>query len=336
MKQQPFFLLVIFTLALILSLWRVSVWWMNVQTHTYPERGDFDYYVKACNHIPLDHPLIPGMLHTLNLIVQNPSLTVLYMIILGYTTVFFSVYILSYLRNCHPIGCFSAFILVGASASFLSPTALKNIWTLAFLLLSLIFLSMIGKASWKTQIITVFFFALTFLSHTIAIVTLLPILLCYVTWSIRHKIGGYTKFLAFSFAAIFLLIVVGATTPYLFSLFKLNIIIDDFLANPINVIVDNLRYNVLVLSHPEVYVHSTIYLGSVLVGGGYFIYTRKFDPMFTGLLLAYSLLFFFGSTPFAERLRSTGTALLAVLFAHTLTISFKGFTNLGRILHYDS
>lgn len=319
MKLKHVLPMIMLALSFGIAVWRVNVWWGQARTQVYPERGDWDYYVQSCNHIPLDHPIVPIALHSLNLLVNNPVLTVLSMMTLGYTAVFFSVYILTHLLGCHPIACVVGFLIVALSQGFLSPTALKNIWAVAFLMMSLILLSRLEKGGAKLKIATFFTFILTLFTHTIAVFALFPILLCYTAKSLQDRPNKHTKFFVTSLIIISVLIMAGAFTPQLFRLGKLGNVASDFLNNPLHVVSYNLNYP---LFHLENYVHFIIYLTAVAVGVVYFGYARRVDPMFFGLLLAYSGLFFLGSKLFAGRLHSTGIALLGVLYAYTITTLF--------------
>ena len=314
--------LIMLVLAVGLSVWKVNSFWQNAKNQVYPERGDWDYYVQACSHIPLDHPVVPVLLHSLNHFVNNPDLTVLSMMTLGYTIVFFSVYHLSRMRGCHPIACVVAFIIIPLSQGYLTPTALKNVWAVAFLLVSLMLLSRLEQNGRdlnprKLQITTFSAFVVTLLTHTIAVFALFPVLLCYTLKSLRDRTSKHTKFFIISLTVISILIAIGAFTPQLFRLGKLGNLTSDFLSNPLSVT----SYNVnRAFSHPENYTHFIIYLTAAIMGIAYFGDTRKFEPLFFGLLLAYSGLFFLGSEPFADRLHSTGITFLGVLCAYVLTM----------------
>lgn len=319
MKARLFILFfIVFITAFVVAFVRVYVFWDEGKLR--PKLGDWNYYVQACNHMPMDHPIVPLMLHTTNFFLRNPDLTVLSSMVLGYTLMFALSFTVPFTFKYHLVACLGSFFIVAlADYRYLTPTALKNIWAVNFLLLTLLIFPKTENIKWQFKVSTVVITFVTFLTHTVSFFALFPVTLCHLTDSGKNR-----KFY-FAIALLFMVTVcVGLfLLPQMNRLSKLNEVIGSFITNPVGIALYNIRR---VLVDYRIATYLTVFLTAAIISTLSVAYTRKFDPMLYGLFFTYAGLFLLGSPlhqAFTGRFHETGIPIIGILFAYILTTEFQ-------------
>jgi len=295
---------VVFVIAFVVAVYRVYVFWGGNKL------GDWNYYVQACNHIPADHPVVPLMLHGVNFFVRNPDLTVLSFMVMGYTLMFALSFVVPFTFKYHVVASLASFFIVALTDyGYLTPSALKNIWAVNFLLVTLLFFPKIDFDGWRFKASTVAMSIVTFLTHTVPFFALFPVSLCHLIASRKNR--------KFYFAITSLFITALCVGLFLLPrLSKLNQVINAFFTNPTNIMLYNIR---CVFVDTSTAMHVGIFLTAAVISALCFMYTRKFDPMLCGLFFTYAGLFFSGSPihqAFSGRFHETGIPIIAIFYAY--------------------
>ena len=152
--------------------------------------GDYRFYLKCCFSTPTqEHVIVPLFLRVLNIVLQNPQLTVLSMMVVSYFLVYFLTFLLTaQLTKRFYTGLISVSIALGfgflrGSGGFLSPTALKNRFAIIFLLISYFFLLKLKNKPTTTKLALFLTFAfLTALTHSLPIFLLLETLMVFLIY----------------------------------------------------------------------------------------------------------------------------------------------------------
>ena len=317
-RARAILFFVVFTIAFVAAFYRVHVFWNEGEVKSTP--GDWNYYVQACNHIPVDHPVVPLMLRGINFFVRNPDLTILSLMVTGYTLMFALSFIVPFRFKYHLVASLLSFFIVASTEyKYLTPTALKNIWAINFLLVTLLLFPKIDTGRWHLKASTVAMSIVTFLTHTIPFFALLPVTLCHLINSEKNR--------KFYFATTSLLILAIFTglflLPQLNRLSKLNAVINAFITNPANVILYNIHF---VFVDVSTALHVSIFQITIVISTLSFMHTRKFEPMLSGLFFTYTALFFLGPPThqaFTGRFHETGIPIIAILYAYALTTGLR-------------
>jgi len=301
--------MVVIIISLIVAVARVEMFWQDAQHQVYPDRGDYDFYLESCNNMPPhEHPVVPAILHIVNFVLRNPDASVLLLMMIAFASVSILVFSFTHLTTGNIYASlYSFFIMIISVPNFLSPTALKNIVGIAFLLLSLTLLQLFIKTRCKKHLaFLVTSSVLTCLTHSLPIIGLLAVFAAYAfQWrKIVVLFGGLTL--------LFL-----ATLALTGRLYKLELTLR-FLN------ISTLTYNLNRLSTTWI---MAPYLALFLVTTGFgFIHqlwTKRFNPIFTGLDGSAIALLLCGLPPFAGRLYVTTIPLLAVLCGLTMHFSME-------------
>lgn len=118
-------------MSIALAIYRVMLYlWLQ------PNTGDFAFYVSCCTSIPSgEQPVVPLLLYAMNLLVRDPVTTVSIVMMMGYSITFILMYIVGKAIIGYPKGGLVSYAaLMCLLPAYLTPTALKNIYGIIFML----------------------------------------------------------------------------------------------------------------------------------------------------------------------------------------------------------
>jgi hypothetical protein len=309
-------LLGIFAYTILLSVLRLQLYWS-----TQPWAGDFPFYVQCCTTIPNnEHLTVPIILYSINLFVGNPIAVTFFVSAVGYILIFLLVYLGvlqltgSILASVEAYFCFAVMLLY-----FVTPTAIKNMYGLIFMLLSIIvFDKYLKERNIKLLIPLSLSVLLTAITHSIPIFPLTIIMLINVVGSLNknHIVSSlHSNSLllvlvsAGSAMTILMLEVLGKTA-------KLFDILRTFMSTPLRVIALNIDKYMRVTSPNILPLNTTLFtLASAI---GFLTLRSTARVMFLGLFFATLTLFFVGDIEYGERLIENATPLVALLLGYCL------------------
>jgi len=178
--------------CLMASVWSVH----NFHNGLQPDlsgSGDYTFYLNCCTETPgQQHLVIPLLLRVVNTVLQYPTLTVYIMMVLGFFLTYFSIFLLStrLSENIYSgvVSVATALIFGSGLNIFLTATALKNLYGIVFLLLSLVLLLDLEKRfTGKKLGLFAVASVLTALTHSIPVFLLLQTLTVYYIYRIYKK-----------------------------------------------------------------------------------------------------------------------------------------------------
>lgn len=296
-----------FAYAVLLSVLRVQFYWS-----TQPWEGDFPFYVQCCTAIPSgEHLPVPVMLYSINLFVNNPVAVTLVVSGLGYTLMFLLVYLCGLQLTGNTLAsvityfCFAAMI-----PFFLTPTAIKNMYGLIFMLLSIMVLDKyLKQRDTKLLVPLSLSVLLTAITHSIPIFPLTTIMLVNVVPSLRKNSLLLVLLSAGSAVGMLMLEVLSKTV-------KLFDILRNFASTPLQVIILNIgKYT---RPTPPYILHITVTLFVIGSAIGFLRMHQNVHAMFVGLFLATSILLFIGDVEYGERLLENAAPLVALIVGYCL------------------
>lgn len=193
MNWKPVIYVLVFLLACSASLYvsysRVENWWRKHSSSVWPDRGDFDFYLNATQQFPSqEHLVVPTMLFTLNMLLQNPEVTALTLMVLGFSLIHFSVAwcVYNLTRTGWLTATAFAFALSATSSFPFWGFLLKNVWAVVFSMFCLALLLRVEDTPTVKNLLVISTFAvLTAFSHSAPIWLLLEILGVYVLYWMR-------------------------------------------------------------------------------------------------------------------------------------------------------
>ncbi len=307
LKNARMLFLGMFAYAVLLSVLRVQFYWS-----TQPWAGDFLFYVQCCTAIPSgEHLPVPVMLYSINLFVNNPITVTLFVSGLGYILVFLLVYLCALQLTGNTLASVIAYFCFATMIPFfLTPTAIKNMYGLIFMLLSIIVLDKYLK-QYDTKLLVPLSLSvlLTAITHSIPIFPLSIIMLVNVIPSLRKNSLLLVLLSAGSTVGMLMLGVLG-------KIVKLFDILRNFASTPLQMIVLNIgkyaRYT------PPYILHMTITLFVIGSGIGFLTMRQHLHAMFIGLFLATLTLLFIGDIEYGERLLENVAPLVALIVGYCL------------------
>jgi len=295
-------------ISLIFAIFVVNKYWLDVKDKAYPDRGDWDFYIKCCNHMPpQEYPLIPTMLHLINMVVVNPIISVLALTLLAYSFIFFFMYKLTFtLTNNKWFGLLGFTLIILSTRLLPVATALKNLFGIGFLLYTLTILTYYQKRRSKPLLFALAIgFTLTLLSHSLPIFALMVISALYLIHfnhddfkAVFFPVGLYTLMGLLMFV----------TLSFTNRLYKFNYLFSSFTPSTIIYNWNRLSYAFGLWPYLQLFIIS---FAQVVI---YQFLTKKFKPMLTGMLLSLVVLFFCGPYQYASRFHANAIPLLIVTF----------------------
>jgi len=293
--------------AILLSVLRVQFYW-----NTQPWEGDFPFYVQCCTAIPAsEHLPVPIMLYSINLFVNNPVAVTFFVSGLGYVLIFLLVYLCVLQLTGNILASVIAYLCFAAMIPFfLTPTAIKNMYGLIFMLLSIIVLDKYLKHH-DTKLLAPLSLSvlLTAITHSIPIFPLTTIMLVDIVPSLRKNSLLLVLLSAGSAVGMLMLGVLGKTV-------KLFDILKNFASAPLQMIVLNIgKYT---RPTPPYILHMTMTLFVMGSAIGFLTMRQNIRAMFIGLFLATLILLFIGDIEYGERLLENAVPLVALIVGYCL------------------
>lgn len=283
--------------------------------------GDWGYYVDVADRTrpphdarfggTPDHPIVPYLLIFFNLIVRNASATVFGFTVVGYALTYILIYQLAGQTSGNKwISLITFLFALGTTPAMVSPTALKNLWGIVFFLFSLIFIHRIAVDGYtRNNLLTLTVFSLlTLFSHSLPIFLLIPSLL---TLSFNH---WNPQVLLLTILSIPFTVTVLTVVN---RLRKLSVAFTSFMENPSGIILYNLtRLSGTMVALP----FFLIFLLSTILEGLFELIYGGVKPIFWGLAIGVSIMYFTGCYPFGGRFYVNATPSVLLMFTHLLTL----------------
>lgn len=303
----------LFAYTVLLSVLRIQLYW-SVQAW----EGDFPFYVGCCTKIPSDeHVTVPIILYSINLFVNNPIAVTFFVSALGYILLFMLVYLGTLQLTGNVLTSVIAFFcFVAMLPQFLTPTAIKNMYGLVFMFLSIILLDKYLKHDTTVLLIPLSLSVLlTAVTHSIPIFPLTIIMSVNIMGAIRKNVPLLILASAGAVIGLMVLQFLGKTV-------KLIEIVSKFVSAPLQVIGLNIgKYTSLAFPY-YLPLKIVLFLIASVIGFA----TIRQNAMFVGLFLTVIVLLFIGDIEYGERLIENATPLIALFIGYCLNYrNHKGF-----------
>ena len=297
LKRLSFMLILLS--AILMAMVRVGFFYTPIARLSYPDRGDLDFYVNCTRYIPLDQPpVVPVLLFIFNLALANSILTVLSCMVFAYALIYYVMFQLAVTYTGSIIASVSMFFLVIYSDTTLSPTALKNLFGVAFILLILLLLPSFMEGKRKESFAFIALSILALFVHSATSFLLLPIYFVYSLKNLKnHRL--------LTVLGLFLIAVLLVSFTPLSS--KGWVVLSDFVRDPLTVFINNLVFNSLII---EQFCYSTVLLSSIIM-----LLFLEHKELFISCAVVGLLCYFLPSVAYAGRMRETAMPFIGLLFA---------------------